>query len=573
MGNGVVRVATRAPTELPTPKTASSSSHTTASDTRSDAQRSNSPPIPVIKTDGYNNKFDPERLSLEDILGEPGSSTALYIKKKMAGRGAFGEAFIVENNPVAPVAKRRGRIGAESLAVNGTERVGDCQSRQFVAKVLNLTCMSDHDRQYAQTEIMCLANADHFAIVRYYEHFYIDDEFQTIVIITEFADKGDLYRNLHHMPSDRFPTEREAGVLFVQLLLGLDHVHRRRMIHRDIKTANIFLTSRGFLKLGDFGFSKQYDTSVSNPIAVTFLGTSYYLSPEMLKGQRYGKKADIWAAGIVLCELLGKRRPFEAHSPAKLKELVLSGDMWLPPTQKSGESNNSAANTDGKASPPCISLEMREFLEYILQLDPDRRPSASQLLKTPLMQHYLHLFKKQVYDMIAADDEVERNYISNPVDCIGDRRRYNLTAKERVLVMRGIVEGENLIMSETEKQIESGIPGHMEGVVFKGTLDGRWKERYLTLADGYLTVTLAKEKCASNCNTRSKRMPLDTIKSVSSMKIFYSPEANSVEKVDCNKKFVFVLSTVHSQSILFATKTEEERDRWLTALMFTLDMG
>ena len=69
--------------------------------------------------------------------------------------------------------------------------------------------------------------------------------------------------------------------MFLQLCMALDHIHAKKMLHRDIKGANIFLTSTGVIKLGDFGFSHEYEETVSNAVAGTFCGTPYYLAPEV----------------------------------------------------------------------------------------------------------------------------------------------------------------------------------------------------------------------------------------------------------------------------------------------------
>nr|CCC96004.1 unnamed protein product [Trypanosoma congolense IL3000] len=565
MGNGTGRSCTRSKSVLSPPSNGLQTSYT-ASDLINNEDWSQSGPIPLIN----NGSSDVGKLSLGDILGETSSSTALYWKKKLVGEGAFGEAFIVERNRACRMYGNTIQSSCEA-ASSGRKRDFDCMPMQLVAKVVNLTCMTEGDRQYAQTEIMCLANTRHFAIVQYVEHFFVEDD-ETIVIITEFAERGDMHRYIHSMQGDLHLSEKEAGILFVQLLLGLDHIHRRRMIHRDIKSANIFLTSLGLLKVGDFGFSKQYDSTVSNPIALTFVGTSYYLSPEMLKGQRYGKKADIWAAGIVLCELLGRRRPFEAHSLAKLKELVLAGDMWLPPTS-TAECFVSEGENPSEKSARYITREMREFLQSILQVDPDRRPSASQLLKTPLMQHYLQLFKVRVQQMISADDELEAKYFANPAQFDEAPPEYNLTAWERTLLLQGISDGEDVITLETEKEMRNGAFGRMEGVVFKGVQGGLWKERYLILADGFLTVTLVKGRSAAGTGDRSRKLPLDTIKSVAPMNYYHPSWAEGKDELGEQKeKHAFVLSTLQSQSIVLATETEAERDRWLTSLMESLKM-
>ncbi|RNF04790.1 putative protein kinase [Trypanosoma rangeli] len=528
-------------------------------------------PIPIGEGVASKCSYRSEPVLLDEVLGPADSETARYRKKKTIGRGAFGEAHIVDRNPAYAMPPRKHVVKAGDN-LQGEKRAGDDVPRFFVAKVTHLTCMSPSDRHYAQTEIMCLACNYHFGIIQYFEHFFIDNEDETIIIITEFADGGDLYHMLYREQTKFCLPETEAGIYFVQLLLGLDHIHRRRMIHRDVKAANIFLTTRGFLKLGDFGFSRQYDCTVSNPIACTFLGTSYYLAPEMWRGQRYGKKADIWAAGIVLCELLGKRRPFEADSILKMKELVLSGAMWLPPILPDN-TGTSPGEREEQKDMGYVSREMREFMEFILQEDPDKRPSASQLLKTPLMQHYLCLFKKRVDRMIALDAEMEDRYKADPSEFADSLPTYHFSLEEQALVLSGIAEGEEVIHLEREREIATSTTPRFESMVYKETAGGQWKERYLILADGFLTVTLAKGKMAAGSGERSRKVPLQSINAVAPV-VFDLPVTaeTSGETGSFQAQFAFAISTQNSQSIVFATRTEQERDQWLSALIAALKM-
>ncbi len=90
--------------------------------------------------------------------------------------------------------------------------------------------------------------------------------------------------------------------------LGIMNMHSKNILHRDIKTQNMFLTKDDVIKLGDFGIAKALGTQVD--FAKTFLGTPYFMSPEVCKGNQYGQKADIWAIGCVLYELVTFKRPF-----------------------------------------------------------------------------------------------------------------------------------------------------------------------------------------------------------------------------------------------------------------------
>ena len=85
------------------------------------------------------------------------------------------------------------------------------------------------------------------------------------------------------------------------------------------------------MKLGDFGFSKQFEETVSNPVGETLCGTPYYLSPEMWQAQRYNKKADVWSLGIVLYEMMALKHPFVGENFKILGESVQKGEYAAVP--------------------------------------------------------------------------------------------------------------------------------------------------------------------------------------------------------------------------------------------------
>ena len=179
-----------------------------------------------------------------------------------------------------------------------------------------------------------------------------------------YCDGGDL---LGHVKSQAGKVLDENYVLdlFVQLCLAIKHVHDRKIIHRDIKTENVFLSSRKrVVKLGDFGIAKVLESTLQQ--ARTSIGTPYYLSPEICQGKLYNFKSDIWSLGVVLYELCALRCPF-AGANMKGLMLCISRGSYAP-------------------IPACFSSEMRKLIAEMLNLNPKLRPSINDLLRRPILQ-------------------------------------------------------------------------------------------------------------------------------------------------------------------------------------------
>lgn len=151
----------------------------------------------------------------------------------------------------------------------------------------------------------------------------------------------------------------------MQLALALKHVHDRKIIHRDIKTENIFLSShKRVVKLGDFGIAKVLESTMQQ--ARTAIGTPYYLSPEICQGKLYNFKSDIWSLGVVLYELCALRCPF-AGANMKGLMLCISKGTYSP-------------------IPASFSSEIRKLIADMLNLNAKLRPSINDLLRRPILQ-------------------------------------------------------------------------------------------------------------------------------------------------------------------------------------------
>ena len=233
-----------------------------------------------------------------DTLELPEAMRGRYKVESKIGKGAFGIALLV------------------------TDRAS---KEKYVAKVMNLLQMTPKDKQHVKSEVECLAQCDHVNIIRHIETYANDT---TLVIVTEYADGGDLgHEILARKKKNLKFTSAEIACVIAQVCQALTHVHAKGILHRDVKPANIFFTKSGLVKIGDFGFSKHYEETISNNVGHTLCGTPCYLSPEMWRGEHYSKKADIWSVGIVLYEMMTLTRPFAGDSMKQLSDAVSEGKI------------------------------------------------------------------------------------------------------------------------------------------------------------------------------------------------------------------------------------------------------
>ncbi|KAI9245438.1 kinase-like domain-containing protein [Sporodiniella umbellata] len=160
-------------------------------------------------------------------------------------------------------------------------------------------------------------------------------------------------------------TESHMRRVIRDLLRALTRLHRLGRMHRDIRSDNILLNSRGEVKLADFRHCAQLTTS--KPHRQSIVGTPYWMAPEVIKGQEYDTKVDIWSLGVVLLEMAQGDPPYVEHPP--LKALFLIASHGLPALQE----------------PDRWSEEFKEFLKLCTTEDPGKRPDADTLLQHPFL--------------------------------------------------------------------------------------------------------------------------------------------------------------------------------------------
>ena len=201
---------------------------------------------------------------------------------------------------------------------------GDSRRRTFCLKQIAMGPRRASQEE-AINECRVLAKLDSPHVVKYHESFVADGGTK-LCIVMEYAPRGtvrELIKTHRSSPRGRVP-EPVAWRLLLQCCLGLSHIHSRHILHRDVKSENIFLDKNGDAKIGDLGVAKMIGAE-SAGFAKTLVGTPFYLSPELCRGKPYNHKSDAWALGCVLYECMEARHPFTANSREGLFAKIAAG--------------------------------------------------------------------------------------------------------------------------------------------------------------------------------------------------------------------------------------------------------
>lgn len=265
------------------------------------------------------------KMTFKKTQKAPDTTSEFYRIGKVLGRGAFGKVNLTIH-----------RLTEEMVAIKSL-------NKEFLT--------DDTSRHKVMKEVKILKKMRHKNIVQ------LLDTFETqkhIIFVMELCSGGDL---LNYVRKRRKLSEDYAKNLFKQILEALQYCHKLNILHRDIKLDNIILDSEGVIKVGDFGVSK-----IINPTELMYdqWGTPAYIAPEILKDKGYrGFGIDIWSAGVVLYAMLYGTVPFRAQNMNDLHDMIIKAKYTLKPE---------------------ISEEARDLLRGILEVDPKKRLTISQIL-------------------------------------------------------------------------------------------------------------------------------------------------------------------------------------------------
>ncbi|XP_019291862.1 serine/threonine-protein kinase Nek11 isoform X8 [Panthera pardus] len=277
-----------------------------------------------------------------------------YVVQQKLGSGSFGTVYLVSD--------KKAKQG-EELKVLKEISVGELNPNETVQ---------------ANLEAQLLSKLDHPAIVKFHASFVEQDNF---CIITEYCEGRDLDCKIQEYKEagKTFP-ESQIIEWFIQLLLGVDYMHERRILHRDLKSKNIFLKNN-LLKIGDFGVSRLLMGSCD--LATTLTGTPHYMSPEALKHQGYNTKSDIWSLACILYEMCCMNHAFTGSNFLSIVLKIVEGDT--------------------PSLPQRYPRELNTIMERMLNKSPSLRPSAIEILKIPYIDEQLQRLMCRYSEMTLED--------------------------------------------------------------------------------------------------------------------------------------------------------------------------
>ena len=243
------------------------------------------------------------------------------------------------------------------------------ENKFYAIKTMNFKNITPKERLNIETEINLLQELKHPNIVLYKESFI--DENQNLNIVTTFCEGGDLYQKIFKSQKTYFQ-EKEIINALIQLLLGLSYIHDKKIVHRDIKTKNIFIQNEHTLRIGDFGIAKIFNSNKNskNTNLNKMVGTPLYMAPECFKqNKKYSYKSDIWSLGCCIYEMCNLKHAFEGQ--------------FFPAV--------SIKISEGKRLPlnKIYSKELRNVIDNMLNLNPRNRPTIASLIEKTFLKKYV----------------------------------------------------------------------------------------------------------------------------------------------------------------------------------------
>ncbi|XP_076787467.1 serine/threonine-protein kinase Nek4 isoform X3 [Arvicanthis niloticus] len=361
-------------------------------------------------------------------------------------------------------------------------------SSMYVIKKLNLRNASSRERRAAEQEAQLLSQLKHPNIVTYKESWEGGDGL--LYIVMGFCEGGDLYRKLKEQKGQLLP-ESQVVEWFVQIAMALQYLHEKHILHRDLKTQNVFLTRTNIIKVGDLGIARVLENH--GDMASTLIGTPYYMSPELFSNKPYNYKSDVWALGCCVYEMATLKHAFNAKDMNSLVYRIIEGK--LPPM------------------PKVYSTELAELIRTMLSRRPEERPSVRSILRQPYIKNHISLFLEATKAKTSKNNVKNCDSRAKPVAAVVSRKEesnhevilYQPRSSEGSAIH---VMGEDKCLSQ-EKPVDIGplkSPASLEGHTGKQDMNNT-AESCATISRININILPAERRDSANDGVVQESQP------------------------------------------------------------------
>lgn len=231
----------------------------------------------------------------------------------------------------------------------------------YILKTVLFQKLDKSEKQSAINEIKVVSSLSHPNISGFKEAFF-DKNSKSLNLIFEFPHNGNLSNKINYaIKNGMYMEECIIWDVLVQILNGVNYLHKKGIVHRNLKSKNILLNNQRLVKISDFEASCILDNK--NKMIIGQVGTPFYTAPEIWEEEPYNYKCDIWSIGCIIYEMASLTLPFKGDTIKSLYENIMAKKI--------------------KPIPDFYSEDLKKVINYMLMFDPSKRPSTDLLLNYP----------------------------------------------------------------------------------------------------------------------------------------------------------------------------------------------